>query len=58
MSFVYKHMYGSWYERRVVLPIVVPIGSVNGSTPQYLVVGEYVTTEEWPRELEEERKDD
>lgn len=58
MSFVYKHMYGSWYERRVVLPIVVPIGSVNSSTPQYLVVGEYVTTEEWSRELEEKSKDD
>ena len=57
MNFFYKHMYGSWYERRVILPIVVPIGSVSSSTPQYLIVGEYVMTEERASELMEGRKD-
>lgn len=57
MNFFYKPMYGSWYERRVILPIVVPIGSVSSSTPQYLIVGWYETTEEQAKELMEGRKD-
>ena len=58
MNFVYKPMGGSWYERMVRLPIVVQIGSVSSSTPQYLVVGWYLMTEEQAKELVEERKDD
>ena len=57
MSFVYKHMYGSWYERQVMWPIVVPISSVNCSTPQYMIVGYCVTTEEQAKRLMEVKND-
>ena len=52
--YVYKHMYGSWYERQVLLPIVIPISSISASTPpQYLTFGKLVMTEEKAQELVE-----
>lgn len=55
MNFVYKPMGGSWYERMVSFPIVVKIGSISSSTPQYFVVGWCLMTEEQAREFVEER---
>lgn len=58
MSFVYKPMGGSWYERMVCFPIVVQISSISSSILQYFVVGWCLMTEEQAREFAEERKDD